>query len=441
MSFFLLNLLAKVRKSLFFKNMMVVMAGTGIAQVIGFALSPVVSRLFTPSDFGISASFGVLATIIAAGVTLGYDPAIMLPKEKDKAFNLFSLSVLCTVSVAFICMLFTLIFPKTITGLIKIPGSWPLALLILTVLVAGFNLSCQAWAVRSKAFRATSTSQVIRSVTTNGSRITLGFLRFGAPGLIFSSMLGDLVASVNLVRVVLPDLRAMRHRVQWRTIKQLAKEYRDFPAYSGTQNVINSLSAGVPVFLLTRYFGIPVAGAYAFGLTVLTTPMGFITSALRQVLFQRASESLHHNESLATLYVKITATLFALSLVPTVILVIWAPQIFSLIFGSKWFFAGELARSLILWMAVVFCNLPAVLFMRIIRIQRFALFFELTLLFARTSALAIGGMLLNARQTVMLFSLVGAAMNAFLIFYVGRAVIKKEGAGSLDILKEMLASD
>lgn len=40
----------------------------------------------------------------------------------------------------------------------------------------------------------------------------------------------------------------------------------------------------------------------------------------------------------------------------------------------------------------------------------------------------LGGLYLNALQTIMLFSLVGAAMNAILILWVGFAVMKKEGA-------------
>ncbi|MCK7480582.1 MAG: hypothetical protein M0C28_27660 [Candidatus Moduliflexus flocculans] len=61
--------------------------------------------------------------------------------------------------------------------------------------------------------------------------------------------------------------------------------------YSASQNIINAVSGGLPVLLLTRFFGLPIAGAYAFAMGVLTFPMGFVLSALRQVLFQKASES------------------------------------------------------------------------------------------------------------------------------------------------------
>ena len=49
--------LARLKKSSFVKNVLVVMSGTAAAQIIGFALTPIISRLFSPSDFGVFGSF------------------------------------------------------------------------------------------------------------------------------------------------------------------------------------------------------------------------------------------------------------------------------------------------------------------------------------------------------------------------------------------------
>ena len=199
-----------------------------------------------------------------------------------------------------------------------------------------------------------------------------------------------MLASLNLVRVLLPDLLAFRRSIRWDRMKQLAKDYRDFPMYSASQNVINALSSGLPVLLLTHFYGIAVAGAYAFGVRILQVPMGFVLRALRQVLFQKAGETQHQGGSLAPLYVKITAGLFALAFFPSLVLFIWAPQIFTWIFGSQWHTAGEFARSLMLWLMFDFCNLPAVLFARLIRIQRTVFLYDLVLLAAKSVGVGAG---------------------------------------------------
>jgi len=147
------------------------------------------------------------------------------------------------------------------------------------------------------------------------------------------------------------------------------------------------------------------------------------------VLFQKAGETLHQGRHLAPLYFKVTGGLLAIALVPCGILALWAPQLFTWVFGARWLTAGEFARSLLPWLLFAFCNLPAVLFARLIRIQRTVFLYDLVLLCARILTLTLGGRHLTAGQTILLFSLVGAVMNAVLMLIVGYAVVRKDGRG------------
>jgi O-antigen/teichoic acid export membrane protein len=401
----------------------------------------VISRLFSPAEFGVSGSFGAVAGVIAAAVTLEYSQAIMLPRGKEDALGLLAVSLSSTSFVAFLTLTVCVLAPGFMNGLMQTQGVFPLTLLVVSTLVSGTNYSFQAWAVRAKAFKQTSTSQVIRSFSGKGATIGFGCLGAGAPGLIAGNIVGNALASINVFRVLVPDLGMLRKQATPSSMVKLAREYRDFPAYTASQGVINALSGGLPVLLLTRFFGLPVAGSYAFALNVLTFPMGFVLGALRQVLFQKASESQHQGRSLSALYIKVTATLFGMALLPTAVILAWGPQLFGWFFGAQWQTAGEFSRGLMIWMAVVFCNLPATLFGRIIRIQRFVFFYDVSLLVARTAALVVGGFFLSAAHTVMAYAIVGAAMNTYLIVAVGRAVMKNEGAARPDNLLSYLVED
>jgi len=431
------NLFASLKQSLFLKNILIVMSGTAIAQIIAYALYPIISRLFTPQDFGIFGSFSAVVGIIASLITLDYSQALMLPKEKSDAINLFCLSIISAIFITLIVSIFSIIKPSVFYNLTKTRGVWLLILFILTIFMSGINYASQAWAVRSKAFKQTSASQVIRSIGSSGSRIIFGAFKAGSFGLIISNIIAELGASINLIRVVIPDLMSLKNKINLSRIKSLAKEYIDFPLYSASQNFINAISSGLPVLLLTKFYGLTVAGAYAFGVSILQAPMGLVLTALRQVLFQRACEYQNEGKGIYLLYIRTVLILFAMAIIPSLILIIWAPQIFAFIFGARWHLAGVLARSLIIWLSVVFCNLPAVIFARIIRIQRFVFFYDLVLLALRTATLVLGGMYLKVTHTVMVFAIVGAAMNIFLIYYVGRKVAKREGKANLLSFKNM----
>jgi O-antigen/teichoic acid export membrane protein len=298
--------------------------------------------------------------------------------------------------------------------------------LILAIVTGGFNTALQAMCVRKKAFKQTSSSQVIRSVSSNSAQIGFGLIRSGSVGLIVSNVLADILASMNLFRVMLKDILDFRHQFLWSRVRQLAKEYKDFPFYNAPQTLISALSGGLPVLLLTQFYGIATAGAFAFGMRILQAPMGIILRSLRQVLMQKASETIHHGDSLFPLYVKITLALSAIVFLPFLVLFIWTPQIFSFVFGMQWYVAGEYARYLILLIVVASCNLPAVLFAQLIRIQRTVLIYDVIVLVMRTLILSLGGLYLSALTTITIFSVLGALTNVFLILLVGYSINKKE---------------
>ena len=351
----------------------------------------------------------------------------MLPKDREDAGRVFLLSCLSVFTTTLVCAVVCMILPDRLLRLLRSQDSRLLVLLVLAVMVAGLNASLQAWCVRIKAFGHTSASQVVRGVSAGCLQVGFGFARVGAPGLVLSTVIAELLAGVNLLRLTRRDLRAFMADARWRRLKELAIEYRDFPTYSATQNLLNALSSGLPVLLLTHYFGIAVAGTYAFGIRLIEAPMSLVMSALRQVLFQRAGEMQHQGRRLSPLFLKTTAGLFGLGLAPALLLAIWAPELFAWVFGAQWRAAGEFARYLVVWLLFVFCNLPSVLFARIIRIQRAVFVFNVVLLVARALALVVGGLTLTSLQTVALFSVVGGVMNLALIVLVGRTLMKREG--------------
>jgi O-antigen/teichoic acid export membrane protein len=427
-----------LKNSAFVKNVLVVMSGTALAQVISFTLLPIISRLYSPRDFGVFGSFIAIFGVVAAGITLEYSQALMLPKQKDDAFGLFVISCLSTFLTAAFCLAICLAVPGFILNFMKAPNAWILVLLVIGILVLGLNLTFQGWCVRVKAFKHTSASQIIRSVSANGTQIGLGYLKGGASALIFAVILGDMLATLSLAKVVLRDIKVLWRSICWKRLWQLAKEYRDFPLYSASASIIYSLSLGLPIFLLTHFYGIAVAGAYAFAIRLMQAPMELVLRALRQVLYQKASETYNEGERLVPLFMKITGGLFAVGFLPSLILFMWAPQLFSWIFGAQWHTAGVFARGLVLWSLFCFCNLPAVLFTPIIRMQRSKFFFYQVQLIAGTIALIMGGMYMPASQTVLLFSLVGAVMNVVYIIIIGFALMKMEGDTALkDILNGM----
>jgi O-antigen/teichoic acid export membrane protein len=302
-----------------------------------------------------------------------------------------------------------------------------LLFLILALPVTGLNQTLQAWCTRRKAFKTSAHSQMVRPACSLGIQVAAGVAHLGWGGLVTGSIAGDAAATAVLARESLrSDASLLRRAFRWAHLKAVGREYLDFPLYSMPQNVLNAASQGIPVLLLTRYFGPAMAGSYALGMRVLQAPMSLVLTSVRQVLLQRATEVHNHGQRLWPLLVRSTGLLAVIAFGPSVLIALLAPVVFRWAFGPEWGLAGECARWLVLWLGLMFCNLPAALLGRILRQQRNLLIFDVLLLAARVTALVVAARTLTPVQTVMVFSLVGFAFNAFFILWIAALVLRHD---------------
>ena len=54
-----------IPKSSFTRNVLTLMSGTTIAQAIPLAISPILTRIYSPEDFGVLALFNTICVILA----------------------------------------------------------------------------------------------------------------------------------------------------------------------------------------------------------------------------------------------------------------------------------------------------------------------------------------------------------------------------------------
>ena len=406
-------------KGSFKANMLTLMTGTVVAQLITVAISPVLTRLFSPSAFGIYGVYLSLVSIMIAVVTLRYDQALMLPKDNQDAAALFWVSFLSVIVFSITAGIVCLVFSAQILVILKTPelGGW-LFFLPFSVLFGGAYLTLNSWSTRQKQFHRASVSQAIRATAVSGVQLSFGALHAGSGGLISGAVLGDLVSSFVLgVQVRRDDFQVLKKGLSWQGMKTNGRHYADFPLFSSTQNLLNAVSQNIPLLLLAKFFGSAVVGFYALGVRVIQFPMTLIQTSLRQVLFQTVSEVYNAGGDTYVLFRKTTLGLIAVVIVPASIIILFGPVIFGFVLGKEWVVAGEYARWLVLWLAVSFINPPSTQFFQVYRKQEVLMFFDLILLLLRITVLTIGGLYLSPLQTIIIFSVAGAGINIFIVAY------------------------
>ena len=94
------RVLAALPQGDFFRGVVTIAGATGAAQLIGILSSPIITRLYSPSDYGAFAVAGAVLTLLVSIACLRYELAIPLPKGDADAANVFVLCLLVTLGIS-----------------------------------------------------------------------------------------------------------------------------------------------------------------------------------------------------------------------------------------------------------------------------------------------------------------------------------------------------
>lgn len=346
-------------KSEFNQNVLTLMTGTTLAQAIPIAISPILTRIYTPEDFGVFALFLSITSIASVAATGRYELAIMLPKKDKHAINIVVLSTIITLLISFTSLIIIFIFNSQITNLLgnsKI-SSW-LYFIPITVLLTGFYQSLNYWNNRKKRYKRLAISRIIQSGATATPNLTMGFSGLGGSGLILSRIIGQGFATYILGKLTLKEDKALFKEIKKLKIFALAKRYIQFPKFDILASILNASSHQATHILFNAIFNSTIAGYFYLTQRIIGLPITFIASAITDVFKEEASRDFNKLGNAKTIYKSTFTKLFILSLVPSILLYIYAIDLFIIVFGEDWKVAGEYTQILTPMLFLRFISSP-----------------------------------------------------------------------------------
>ena len=340
----------------FLKNVVTLMSGTVIAQMLTVLASPVLSRLFTPEDFALLASFTSVTSLCVVFCSGKYEMAILLPEKESDARNILRLSLL-------VCAATSCILPAIIIGIGRFNEAFNAlvsnGLVIVAVMFVLCSNMCESFRyyfLRRKQFKAISSRTVVVSLTTVGLNLLCGYFFYSHKVFVTSTTVAQMVALILFLFLFFRLFGKEKQPWSFAEVRQPLVRYWKFPAFTMSGQLLNSLTLNMPILVLANYFSDTMIGLYAFVYKIASLPMTVIGSNVTQVFMQRISQSSPAEQK--KIFLKTSAALFLLILPPALIGVIFAPQLFSFIFGEKWIPAATLARLMAPMLVIRFATSP-----------------------------------------------------------------------------------
>jgi len=419
--------LRDISKRRFIRDFTSLLTGNVLAQVISFLAAPILTRLYTPEDFGIMTYIMSLTSILSIWICLGYEQAILLPVEEKKAENLFRLSLYSSFGLGSITALVFWVFKRLIAARSGIPGIESYLMFVpLGIFVVGIINSSTKMHMRAKRFKLVATSRFIMTCVTAFSKIILALLvGTSALWLVAGNIMGPLASATLLLWLYFKYRNIQTRFLRIESMWEVAKEYIEFPKYILPTEMLNSISQSLPVILFAAFFSSDVVGFYGLADSTIRRPVALIYASLSSVFLQKSAEINNFGGDLFHLLKRTTIVLFLIGIIPFGILTAFGDKIFGFVFGQQWQTAGVCAQILAPWLFIGFINAPANQIIIVKQALRFKFILELLYIVFSFVGIYAGYYFfpLDFKKSVAFFSFVGfsrALVLTYAAFFFSR---------------------
>lgn len=329
-------------------------SGTMFGQAIVVLASPILTRIYSPADFGILSLY--VATIAVIGVIAGFRYEFGLPIASNdyEAVSLVALGTILTLISSLISGLILLFAWEPIEHAFELESlryyKWAIPVGIASIGI--FNIFT-LWGTRERMYGLLARSKLTQGVSIVSTQIGAGLIALGGFGLIVGDILGRLFAAIHIGRRIIRLHFKQLKLLDLPMLMSVLVRFRRFPILSAPASFFNTLGLQLPVVLVAAYYGIDAAGWLMLSQMIVGGPMTLIGQSVSRVysgeLGQRRRE---YPDTMEALFLKMTIKLATYCTVPILVLAVFAPAMFEWVFGENWYTAGLYTRMLALMLVI-----------------------------------------------------------------------------------------
>lgn len=324
------------------RNILVVANSNMVAQAIVMLSMPVLTRLYTPSDFGVLAVFSAVLSMLTVLATLRYDWTLPIPEKDEEAIHLLVLSL-------FVVLVMGVLLSLGIGLAYNVIARWNylapiyryLWLLPIGVWGVGGYQVLSVWIIRQKDLRPLARTKVTQSLSGVLVKLGGGVLRVGSIGLLVGNLIAQ-IAGIRLLAVLIwRKQEALIRSVRAQNLAVVARRYAPTALFSCGSNLLNTAGLQLTPILFSAYYGANEVGWFALSQRVVGIPIALIGSAVAQAFWAEAARLVHSDpQALQRLFFQATKRLLVVSLLVGLLGVV-SPWVFGYVFGKEnWQGAG-----------------------------------------------------------------------------------------------------
>ena len=317
-----------MRLNKFIGDSFLMILSSGIAQVILIITTPIITRLYSPAEFGEFTIFSNIAMILIPIINARYDLLIVNAKN-DRSANILSqisflISLLILLILIPILAISAWLYPNFILDFIFI--------IIMLFLVSLTNIFTN-YLNKERKYKVLSLINVFRAGSMALLQIIFGLLSLGSLGLIIGFSLSYITGITLGYKTFKKHFNIVRNKEE---TKALFLENKNQLVYSTPSILLNSLSFSVVVFFIGILYTNTEVGIYGMAIRVLGIPVTIISLGLSKIFMQQANDYYIERGNFRNLLLKFSSTLVIVSIILYVPLYLFSEELVNILLGHSW---------------------------------------------------------------------------------------------------------
>ncbi|WP_166421191.1 oligosaccharide flippase family protein [Pseudoalteromonas sp. Z1A8] len=369
--------LRELRDIKFVRSIGILVGGTAFSQLLALIVLPLLTRIYTPEDFTILATYASLLAILTSIACLRFEIGIPIPEENESAIYLFFLSIISVIIISSLTFFIVAIGANWINSVTNNLLNGYLWLLPLGAFFSGSYNALQYWMTRDRAFSLIAKTRVKQALASSSVQLGAGWVGIMPLGLLLGHLLSSCAGIISLLNVFLKEFKSLSFKFKFSKLIDTLKTYDRFPKYSTWEALTNSAGAQVPILIIATYALGPEAGFLMLAMRLISAPMTLVGRAVGQVYLAEAAQKYHKGE-LRLFTTKTIVMLAKVGFIPLLLACVTAPTLVPIVFGSGWERTGVLISWMAPWFFIQFITSPVSMSLHITNNQHVAMMLQIS---------------------------------------------------------------
>lgn len=363
------------------------MTGTTIAQVIPVMVSPILTRIYTPEDFGVFALFISISMILASIANARYDMSIMLPRRDINSVNLLILGIIISFFFTILFLVIMYVWNDKIPIILnnKEISHWLYYIPIFVFFLSLFNL-LNIYNNRIKKYNSIKHATITKAISFASIQLIFGLIKNGVFGLI----VGSISSTFFSIWILAKNISIKRNNgINLKKIFFLMKKYRQFPLYSIWSILATNLNIHSISLFITNFFTVNILGFYSLVQRTLELPFVLIGNSIGQIFFQNATKEYEETKMCIKSFKYTLKILLLISIPIFSILYFTIIDLFIFIFGQTWEISGVFAKTMLPFFFMRFIIIPLTFVNIVTKKENISMYLQFIFLFITVSSFLI----------------------------------------------------